>query len=181
MIIGILLTLYVGAQSQALVGLESAWSDRYDEWKLYYVVDSTEYQGEIESTYSLDDTYDDWTYEIEDLTGRYYKRNIGKPVTYALTGGEHDISVSPVWMRDRNEWRISGDKRYTLRTRYHGIGDEWILYHGKEKLLYFFTSYEGDMREWVIEDYVGPHLDLAVKIAAVQTIMINVLPRLKTK
>lgn len=160
--------------SQELVGLHAVWDDDLNEWRIYSYQDSTLTEGTLEPVFSLDRDPDDWSYRLGEATGRIKRQFAGGVDQWVLDGDAGRVIMRQVWPRDPSEWSIAaGDVRFVIKTRFRNAADEWHVDTRDDSPFYMYTAYEGDNRDWVIEDYFDKQVALEVKMALVFVVMYN--------
>lgn len=176
----ILLTILLHATTfgQYLVGASTVWDDSAKEWEIYYEQDSTLIEGELEVTFSINNRYDKWSFSIGDLHGDVRQIFSNDDSRWELSSSDRSVSIRQVWPRDKSEWILTDDHHsIRIRTRYNQSAQEWINTDHDNGDLYVYTTYEGDYRDWTIEDYMSEEISLEMRFAALFIILYNSIPK----
>ncbi len=150
-------------QSQIVTGLTTAWSDSFREWVIYTEDENEE--GELRQRWTNSDNWTEWEFRIGDLSGHIRQKWPNDPNAWELWTGNETIAARTVWPNDFREWRISWrGKQLTFKSRFSNILEEWELRGNNEEQFSVYTRFEGDPREWLIEDELDDSHPFGVRL-----------------
>ena len=153
--------------AQELVGFSAVYGDTFVEWKVIPANEEIDL-GELNLSWPHKSDWNDWQYQVDGSVGNIRQKWINKPNEWELIDGAYIVSIRNQWKGDLTIWKITCDE-YTLRfeSKYTNIADEWTLSTEKYGTFDIYTEYEGDPRDWIIEDGLQKDVPLALKMAMV--------------
>lgn len=78
------------------------------------------------------------------------------------------VNVKTSWNGEFYRWRMTdGHHQYTWESRYANIHDEWVTGPNDNGFFRVYKYYEGDPRDWVIEDELPEDVSLAMRMAMI--------------
>ncbi len=153
--------------AQNLAGLSTRWDDSFTEW-IIYLAEEEDLQGEITMRWPMKGDWTEWDYRLGDLSGAIKVKWKDNPNLWEVRGDNEIVTIQTVWRDDWRQWEVkSGDIRIDVKSRWANILEEWSAQHDEWGKVQMYTSWEGDLRDWVIEDDLNQELSLPVKIAIV--------------
>ena len=164
----ILCVFFTKVEAQFLLGFHTEWDDSFREWIVVVEnPDSTIEEGSLDVTWNNDRNFEEYTFRIGEFFGDIKQVFPNNPTNWQLTTGTELISIRSVWPSDPREWKISdGKNSFTIRTKYPGIFDEWHVRDESKGQFYLYTDIPGDLRDWIVEDYLKEDYSLAMRLAA---------------
>ena len=174
-----LLFLLIGTTSLPaqpyLTGITSTWSDEWHEWTLYG--EEEDQEGMLQLRFPARRDYTEWTYAIDSERGSIQPKWPNRRDEWELRGNGTIVTARALWRNDPREWRLSdGTHQLTFRTRYNNRWDEWELRDRKLGDFRIYTSYENDIREWVIEDDLDEAVPFGMRLLLVYIAVYHSLP-----
>lgn len=150
------------------------WGDEFTEW--FFLSDSLE--GEIKMRWQMNDDWTEWDYHLDhEIHGSIEMKWRDDPTLWEVRGEDEIITCRIAWPNDFTEWRISnGDQTVTLRSKYTNQLDEWEVKSLEFGNFFMYTTFEGDTREWAIEDYTE-NLSFEMKMAITFIAILHSIPR----
>ena len=153
----------INVQAQYITGIATNWSDSFSEWTIY--TDDEDLEGELRMRWQNDWT--EWEYRIGEAIGRIKLKWKNNPNEWEIRGDNEIITARTLWNNNFREWRITDNStQITLRCRFGNTFDEWEI-KGSKGTLDVFTAWEGDPREWNIDDYMDEDVGLPMKMAII--------------
>ena len=151
--------------AQELTGFAVEYGDTFKEWKVI-PADVEINLGELNLSWPHKLEWNDWEYQLDGRFGNIRQKWINRPNEWELIDGEFIVSIKNQWRGDLTIWKIKCDD-YTLRfeSKYSNLSEEWTLVTDKHGAFDIFTEYEGDPRDWIIEDNLDEDVPLALKMA----------------
>ncbi len=150
--------------SQKLVGLSTRWDDSFSEWVLY--TDAGEVEGEITMKWPLKGDWSEWNFRLGDLTGTIQVKWKGDPNLWELRAANEIVTIRAVWKDDWRQWEVkNGGTRLDVKSKWANILEEWQAEDARFGVMKIYTSWEGDLRDWVVEDLFSEDVSLPTKIA----------------
>ncbi len=192
LLIGLTGTLQADAQS--LSSVRTRWLNSFVEWELYaFAEDSAHAAEQAEGTSSevflgdlklrwlmVREDWTDWEFSLPEERGTLRQKWKGDPTQWELrTYSGAVITMRAMWPDDLTEWRVT-DNTYslTLRSRWKNMFDEWRVDDPERGSFYMYTFYEGDPRDWAIDDRLDPSVSMPMKIALAFLVLFHSTPRL---
>lgn len=168
------LTAVLPLEAQRLVALRTEFNDSFTEWILE-TADENDFDGELRVTFN---TFDDWSFTFGEVRGDIRQKFRGNDATWEVYADGETITINRVWPRDNREWKLSSGKlRQTIRTRYGNTADEWRLANEEDGFFDIFTEWEGDPRDWIVEENLSEAYSPAFKIALAFIAVYNSMPK----
>ena len=151
------------AQTQ-LIGFATEWDDSFSEW-LVYTADGQPV-GEIDMRWHLRNDWSEWDYRIGEHSGSITVKWKNDFNLWELRGGNQLITIRTVFRDEWRQWEISsGDLKLDMQSRYANVLEEWEVASDRVGDFRMFTAYEGDLRDWIIEDRLDLSVPLEMKLA----------------
>lgn len=139
-------------QSQ-FFGLSSVYDDVATEWIVLSADSLEEYESNLTLKWFYKNKPADW--QIDHL-GNYWDIELRKnavPQTWTLQSNNFSVTVRQRWRNDITEWRIStGSENYIWKTEYGNDLSWWYFEDDKAGFMQMWTTWDGDPRDWEIED-----------------------------
>ncbi len=161
---------------QWFVGIETAWTDSFVEWRLYTegAIEEEEDLDELEATGELDlrwknqDNWTEWDYEINDERGQIAQVSRNRPDQWEARGDGGLVTMRPRWNNDLTEWKITGGSvSFVFKSKWRNNLDEWILVDDRYGHFSLQTAWERDPRQWNIYDELDEEIPVNIKMAMV--------------
>ncbi len=135
--------------AQGIEGVATRWSDSFRQWILF---DASGENGTLELRWL---NGSDWTEYQINWDGVYGQVRLVRPDEWTLQLGTDLITIRAVFPRDPSEWRIIGSEvQLTFKARYPNQREDWFLREGTYGQFTIYTTYQGDLREWTVEDQI---------------------------
>ena len=155
------------AWSQYLAGLATRWDNSFSEWTIY-VQEDENLQGEITMRWPQKGDWSEWDYRMGDLSGAIKVKWKEDANLWEVRGDNQIVTIKTVFRDDWKQWEVkSGDLRLDVKSKWSNILEEWSASSDRWGQIQMFTAWEGDLRDWVIEDQLVEEVSLPVKIALV--------------
>lgn len=152
-------------QAQELAGFSTIWDDSFAEWHLY-IYDEGEEEGKIELTWPMRDDWTQWSFRLGELSGTVKQKWKDDPNLWELRADNEVITIRTVWSNDWRQWVVTnGSVRLDVKSKYGNILEEWSIRDTQLGEMQMYTAWEGDLRDWVIEDRLDDEVSLPTKIA----------------
>ncbi len=162
----VLLLATTTVEAQELVGLSTKWDDSFSEW-IMVTEDETEI-GEIVMRWPLKDDWTEWDYRLGESSGAIKVKWRGDANLWEVRGENEIVTIKTIWPNDWRQWEVkSGDKRIDVKSTWANILEEWSASDDDLGELYMYTAWEGDLRDWVIEDNLSDQVSLPFKVALI--------------
>ena len=160
------------AWSQSILGVSAVWDDNLTEWKIY--AEDEAYDGTLEIKWPLNNDWTEWEFEIYDLDGDVEMPRNNQFEYWEMRNGSDLVTIRTQWPGDIRQWNIRfQDYRLTVQTRYGDIADEWLVDSQEHGFWTMYTEYEGDLRDWIIEDDLDEDVPILVKMAILHIVLIS--------
>ncbi len=153
-------------EGQRLAGLSTRWDDSFSEWVIYGE-EETEI-GEIVMKWPMRADWQEWVFQFGDLSGTIRVKWRDDPNLWELRAGNLLFTIRTVWRDDWRQWEIKGHGfQMDMKSRWGNILEEWVAQDSLLGLIKVYTAWEGDLRDWVIEDLTAEEVPTAMKLAMV--------------
>lgn len=179
----LLIILFIGLMSwlpvnaQILVGVSTQWNDSFKEWNI--LGETEEDDGTLTMRWPLRNDWSSWDFRFEEIRGELYMRRANDPDYWEGSGDGQLVSCRAVWPGDKREWTVTmADIRIKIRTRFNNIADEWIAEDQRYGSFYMYTDWEGDPRDWIIEDKLSEEVPFLMKIMMMHIVLMQSVPRI---
>lgn len=164
---------------QYFLELHSESNTSFGEWELLLERDSTEVEGDLELTWGLNGDFTEWQYRIDELYGEISQKFNNNSGLWELRSEGKVITMRQVWPGDASEWKISYNGRsFTFRALYSHRFDEWTVVGKEFGELIMYTEFEGDIRDWIISDYMVDSITFEERMAAIFIALYSSIPKI---
>lgn len=155
------------SNAQELIGFSVEYGDTFIEWEVIPADEKIDL-GELNLSWPHKTDWNDWEYQVDGRVGNIRQKWINRPDEWELIDGEYIVSIKNQWKGDLTIWKIKCDD-YALKfeSKYNNQADEWTLTTEKYGVFDIYTEYEGDPRDWIIEDGLDKEVPLALKMAMI--------------
>lgn len=162
--------------AQQLSGIATRWSDSFGEWIVF--AEEEEEPGELRMRWVGLDNWTEWEYRLGESTGQIQLKWNEDPNEWEIRGDNRIITARTLYRGDPMEWRITDNtNQLTLNNRYGNTSDHWTIRDSDHGYFSVYTAWEGDPRDWIIEDELGPAIDLPMKMALVFIAIYHSIPK----
>jgi len=154
---------------QYLLSMHTEWDDSFTEWSFVVELeDSTTMEGDLDITWRLDGDFESYDFRVGEIFGDIKQVFLNDPTNWQLRLGGELISMRQTWPSDPREWKISDGKHsFSIRTRYSDSFDDWTQPNARYGDLNVYSEVPGDVRDWIIEDYMTSDIPFSMRLAAV--------------
>jgi len=133
----------------------------------------------VEMKWKLRNDWSEWNVTVGDSYGTIKIKWDNNPSQWELRINNEIIQIKTVFPRDYSEWRISdGSNEFRLRSKYKNTYDDWSVDHKKLGYLDIYTEWEGDPRDWNIDDGLSEKVGEEVKIAMIFIAIFHSSPKI---
>lgn len=176
-LISFLLLLSLSIQAQYIIGIGTKWSDEFTEWKVY--TEDEELEGEITMRWPMQLDWTEWDYNVGDASGSIRMTWKNDPNQWEINGNDELITARTLWKDDVTEWRITNNSQtITLKSRWSNNFNEWQLKNDRHGAFNIITDWEGDPREWIVEDELDEDISIHLKIAILFLVTFHSSPKI---
>ena len=152
--------------SQHLAGLATKWDDSFSEWMIF--TEDEDVLGEITMRWPMKGDWSEWDYRIGDLSGAIKVKWKADANLWEVRGDNQIVTIKTVWPNDWKQWEVkSADLQLDVKSKWSNILEDWSAGSDRWGKIHMFTAWEGDLRDWVIEDQLADEVSLPVKIALI--------------
>lgn len=163
--------------SAQLTAADTRWNDSFREWVLYGPEERE--IGQLYLRSPFDDNWLDWVIELGEYTGQARQKWPGKPDAWEIRYANEVITARTVFPGDPTQWRIiSPQTQLTFTARHPNLREEWLLRDDRYGRFSVYTLYEGDPRQWNVEDQTGERISPAMKITLLFIALYHSTPRI---
>lgn len=150
--------------AQQLTGLSTKWDDSFSEWLIY--TDDENLTGELVMRWPLQNDWSEWDYRLGEYSGSIRVKWKGDPNLWELRGGNELITIRSVFKDDFRQWEVKSSRlSIDIKSKWGNIFEEWVARKESYGQLEMFTAWEGDLRDWVVEDQLNTDISLHFKLA----------------
>ena len=163
----ILLLLVAGnLGSQSIIGLGTRYDDSFREWVIR--TEDDDLRGEMRIRWAFRNDWTEWDVSIGDHNITIEQKWEDDPNLWEIRSDGIVINAKTVWPGEFNRWKLNdGNDQYTWGTRFFNIRDEWVTENRSGGTFKVRTYWEGDPRDWVVEDELSEDASLTMKVAMI--------------
>ena len=196
-ILTLFFTLPLCMQAQNISSIRTRSMDTFVEWDLFQFAEEEEpdstivlTEEELEEAAQEEETNDvkeefagfmrlrwvhkedwkDWEYEFGSERGSIRQKWDNDPTQWELRNYNGDIvTMRQLWPNDQSQWTVTDNEHsFTFRSKWANMGDEWIT-SGSDQYgsFYLYTLFEGDPRDWAIDDKLIEEISPGIRMAFV--------------
>jgi len=178
-LLGLALFLYITSPvfSQDIIGIGTKWNDSFREWEVHT---PDEYRtGTLELRWTIREDWEQWDFRLGDTTAQIRQKWKDDPNLWEIKCRGVVVTARTTWNNDFRQWRLSDDKhQLTWLSRYGNSREEWILREDDHGTFDLHTYWEGDPREWVVDDALDEDVSYAMRIALIFIALFNSVPKI---
>lgn len=151
-------------QAQRLAGLSTKWDDSFVEWSLFTEIEGVE--GQIVMRWPSRGDWTEWDFRMGELSGQIKTKWNDDANLWELRANNEIVTIRAVWKDDWRQWEVkNGDIRLDIKSNWSNILEEWSTTSDRYGNMNIYTAWEGDLRDWVVEDDLKSEVTLPTKIA----------------
>lgn len=151
--------------AQQILGIGTRYDDSFREWII--TTDEEDISGELEIRWAFRNDWTEWDVRIGDVSATIERKWKDDPNLWEIRADGEVVNARTTWTGEFNRWKLNdGNSQINWGTKYFNIRDEWTADGEGNDAFRMFTYWEGDPREWVIEDDM-PEISTAMKIAMI--------------
>lgn len=174
--ISFLVLVSLAVPAQELVGFSTKWDDSFSEW-LIYTTDE-DLVGEMTMRWYIRNDWSEWDYRIGETVGSIRMKWKDDMNLWELRGDNEIITIRTIYKDEWRQWEIkSSEYSFDVESKYGNILEEWVMQTRDLGNFEMFTAWEGDVRDWVIEEDLDPDVSIHAKIAAAFIPILYVTPK----
>ena len=153
-------------QAQSIIGVGTRYSDSFREWII--TTDDDEIEGEMRLRWAFRDDWTEWDVRIGDLAATIEQKWHDDPNLWEIHCNGVVVNAKTTWPNEFNRWKLTdGKNQINWGTRYVNIRDDWRTDDRDDEDFRVYTYWEGDPREWVVEDNLPTEVSDAMRIAMI--------------
>jgi len=163
---------------QQLQSIHTRWDDSYAEWVVYTSDESVE--GTLSLRWPMQGDWTKWDFRIGEEAGSFEMHYVEDPGFWEARSGNTLLTARWFWPGDITRWKIQDDYRlWIFQTRWNHMTEDWVLNDPLDfGSLQLYTEYEGDPRDWIIDDQMDPQIPTRSKLFMVFLGIYHATPRL---
>ena len=114
------------------------------------------------------DDWTEWDLHIGELTATIEQKWKDDPNLWEIRCDGVVVNAKTVWPGEFNRWKLNdGQHQFNWGTEFFNQRDHWQSNNGGKESFEVYTYWEGDPREWVVDDHLPDDVSSAMKIAMV--------------
>lgn len=161
-----------------ITGADTRWSDSFREWILFGAEE--EEIGSMYLRWPMDENWLDWVIELGEYTGQARQKWPGNPDAWEIRYANEVVTARTVFPGDPTQWRIiTPGQQLTFAARHPNLREEWNIRNDRQVGSYaVYTLYEGDLRQWNVEDQTGDQLGVPMKLTMLFLALFHSTPKI---
>ncbi len=152
--------------AQNMIGIGTRYDDSFREWVISTDDDDT--RGEMRMRWAFRNDWTEWDVRIGDVSATIERKWKDDPDLWEIRCEGEVVNARTTWSGEFNRWKLSdGQHQINWGTKYFNMRDEWTSGGSGNDVFKVYTYWDGDPREWVIEDGLPQDVSMAMKVAMV--------------
>ena len=152
--------------AQLITGVGTRYDDSFREWNI--TTDDEDVQGEIRMRWAFQNDWTVWDIQLGNISASIEQKWKDDPNLWEIRCGDAIVNAKTTWPGEFIQWKLSdGKSQYNWGTKYTNQRDEWLIDSRDKDLFKVYMYWEGDPREWVIEDNLPDDASMAMKLAMI--------------
>ena len=153
-------------EAQEIIGIGTRYNDSFRQWVITTADD--ELKGELLMRWDFRDDWSEWDLQIGELTASIEQKWKDDPNLWEIRCEGVVVNAKTVWPGEFNRCKLTdGQHQFNWGTEFFNLRDHWQSNNGGRESMDVYTYWEGDPREWVVEDNLPDDVSMAMKIAMV--------------
>jgi len=166
LLIIVMIFLSNGIRAQHMIGVGTRFDDSFREWII--ATDDEDVEGEIRMRWVFQNDWTVWDIQLGNVSASIEQKWKDDPNLWEIRCGDAIVNAKTTWPGEFIQWKLSdGKNQYNWGTKYTNQRDEWLIDSRDKNLFKVYMYWEGDPREWVIEDNLPDDISVAMKMAMV--------------
>jgi len=174
-ILVLLFSILQGFSQASYSSFNTYFDDSFAEWDIYA---EEEQVGKIEMKWKLKNDWSVWNISVDGMYGTIKMKWDNNTNHWECRMNNEVIDIKTVYPRDYSEWRIQdGSKELRLRSKYKNNHEYWSVDHKNLGYIDIYTTWEGDPRDWEIDDGLADSIGPEIKIAMIFIAILHSSPK----
>lgn len=154
------------SHAQNIIGIGTRYDDSFREWVI--TTDDEDERGEMRLRWAFRDDWSEWDVRIGDISATIEQKWRDDPNLWEIRCEGVVVNAKTTWSGEFNRWKLTdGSHQVNWGTKYFNMRDEWSSDSRSDESFKVYTYWEGDPREWVVDDRLDQEVSTAMKIAMV--------------
>lgn len=154
------------SEAQWLTGMQTYYSDDFREWIIY--TDEEDLEGDLNMRWKSQNNWSEWDYNIGESSGTIRATFRNDPSQFEIRGDGITVTARRLFANDFREWRITDNETTVIfKTKWGNNTNEWKVRDKKNGSFEMETEWEGDPRNWRIDDEMDEEVSLQMKVAMI--------------
>lgn len=160
-----------------IIGLGARWSDSFREWELQ--TDIEDQIGTLKLRWAFQNNWTEWDFRLGDTTATIQQKWKDDPELWEIRALGKTATARTTWRGDFRSWRLQdGTHTFTWKSKYSNLLEEWELREASFGAFSVYTYYEGDPRDWVVNDELKEEISFAMRLAMIFIAVYHSTPKI---
>lgn len=162
--VGFLLA-WSAAYAQKITNIEALYNNSFREWIIFQ---DDDLRGELRLKWIHSNDWTAWEFRLGDTIATIEQKWNEDPNLWSIRCNGITVTAKTAWAGEFERWKLNdGNHQFNWQSRYSNQRDEWELDTQKNQSFKMQTAWEGDPRDWVVEDNLPADVSAAMKIAMI--------------
>ena len=161
-----LLLCFHTASAQKIIGITTKYTDSFKEWDI--ITDDPDIVGELRMRWTFQNDWAEWDLRVGDNVATIERKWKEDPNLWEIRCNGVIVTAKTTWRDEFIRWKLSdGKQQINWKSLYANKLDEWSTDKPDQFPFKVYTYWEGDPREWVVEDELPGEVSLAMRMAMI--------------
>ena len=155
------------AMAQQITWIETSFSNSFREWTI--LTDDDDLRGSLRMRWIHQNDWTAWDFTLGDTFATIEQKWADQPDMWIIRCNGVSVTAKTAWQGDFTRWKLNdGTTQINWMSVYDNQRDDWKTESGKKAGGFGMrTNWEGDPREWVIDDQLPEDVSMAMRIALI--------------
>jgi hypothetical protein len=154
------------ASAQKIIGITTKYTDSFKEWDI--ITDDPDIVGELRMRWIFQNDWSEWDLRVGDNVATIIRKWKDDPNLWEIRCNGVIVTAKTTWRDEFLRWKLSDSKQQiNWKSLYANKLDEWSTDKPDKLPFKVYAYWDGDPREWVVEDNLPAEVSLAMKMAMI--------------
>jgi hypothetical protein len=153
--------------AQQITGVETYYTNSFREWNI--LTSDEELRGSLRMRWIHQNDWTAWDVTLGDTFATIEQKWADQPDMWIIRCNGVSVTARTAWSGDFTRWKLNdGKSQLNYETVYDNQRDEWTTESGRKSAYFIMHTYwEGDPRQWVIDDQLPDEMSMAMRLALI--------------
>lgn len=162
----LMLLCFHAASAQRIIGVGTRFNNSFREWII--TTEDEDIRGELRMRWTFQDDWTVWDWRVGDVAATIEQKWAEDPNLWVIRCDGVTVNAKTAWAGEFKRWKLNdGNEQINWESKYANQKEDWEINASGDSPFRMHTYWEGDPREWVVEDDTSEKVSNAMKVAMI--------------